>query len=61
MRFEMKNLRELQHFLGLEVSKCKEGIFVSQRSYTKRILDEFQVRLQINVHPYRAELEVEVC
>lgn len=29
-RFDMKNLGELSHFLGLEVRSMKSGIFLSQ-------------------------------
>lgn len=39
--FEMKNLGELHHFLGLEVSRNEEGIFLSQAHYAKQILEKF--------------------
>ena len=28
--FEMKNLRGLKYFLGIEVARSKQGIFLSQ-------------------------------
>ena len=38
--FEMKNLRGLKYFLGIEVSKSKQGIFLSQRKYVLDLLSE---------------------
>lgn len=38
--FEVKELGELQYFLGLEVARSKNGIFVSQRKYTLDLLKE---------------------
>ena len=35
VRFQMKELGELRHFLRLEVSKRKEGLFLCQQKYTK--------------------------
>lgn len=43
VRFEMKNLGELHHFLGLEFSRYEEGIFVSQENYAKGVLQEFRL------------------
>jgi len=39
--FEMKDLGELSHFLGFEVSSLKGGIFVSQQSYAKKLVGRF--------------------
>lgn len=36
--FEMKNLGNLHHFLGIEVSKTVDGIFISQTKYIKDLL-----------------------
>ena len=36
--FEMKNLGGLKYFLGIEVSRSKQGIFLSQRKYVLDIL-----------------------
>ncbi|KAA0051242.1 retrotransposon protein, putative, unclassified, expressed [Cucumis melo var. makuwa] len=38
--FEIKDLRNLKYFLGMEVARSKEGIFVSQRKYTLDLLTE---------------------
>ena len=38
--FEMNDLRALKYFLGIEVSRSKEGIFLSERKYTLDLLHE---------------------
>ncbi|XP_021598821.1 uncharacterized mitochondrial protein AtMg00810-like [Manihot esculenta] len=38
--FEIKNLKKLQYFLGIEVAKSKKGIFISQRKYIMDLLKE---------------------
>ena len=38
--FEMKNLGGLKYFLGIEISRSKQGIFLSQRKYMLDILTE---------------------
>lgn len=38
--FEMKNLGPLKYFLGIEVSRFKEEIFLSQRKYVLDLLHE---------------------
>lgn len=38
--FEMKNLGGLKYFLGIEVARSKQGIFLSQRKYVLDLLTE---------------------
>lgn len=38
--FEMKNLRGLKYFLGIEVVRSKRGIFLSQGKYILDLLIE---------------------
>ncbi|CAM8965567.1 unnamed protein product [Rhodiola kirilowii] len=37
----MKELEELKHFLGLEVEKMEEGIFLCQEKYAKYLLTKY--------------------
>ncbi|RVW45622.1 Retrovirus-related Pol polyprotein from transposon RE1 [Vitis vinifera] len=38
--FEIKDLKALKYFLGMEFARSKEGVFVNQRKYVLDLLDE---------------------
>jgi Reverse transcriptase (RNA-dependent DNA polymerase) len=41
VRFQMKELDELKHFLVLEVEKIQEGIFLCQHKYANDLLETY--------------------
>ncbi|KAE8699425.1 hypothetical protein F3Y22_tig00110578pilonHSYRG00054 [Hibiscus syriacus] len=41
VHFQMKELGQLKHFLGLEVDRTHEGIFLCQQKYAKDLLKRF--------------------
>ncbi|KAK8920998.1 hypothetical protein KSP39_PZI020797 [Platanthera zijinensis] len=43
IRYEMKDLGELHHFLELEVERQKNGVLVSQKGYAERIVKRFSM------------------
>ena len=43
VRFQMKELGELKHFLGLEVDQVKDGLFLCQHKYAKDLLQKFEM------------------
>ena len=58
--YEMSDLGLLNYFLGIEVSQVKEGIFISQKKYTKSILQKFKNDgLQVCGHTISSKWEVQ--
>jgi hypothetical protein len=61
--FKMKSLGHLKHFIGIEVSRLKEGIFLSQRKHALDLLKEtdmtacsllstpIEENLKLSIHP----------
>jgi len=43
VRFEMKRLGEADCFLGLEIKKCEDGCFLSQKGYASSLLEQFHM------------------
>ena len=43
VRFQMKKLGELKNFLGLEVERTKEGLFLGQQTYAKDLLQRYRM------------------
>ncbi|KAF2320755.1 hypothetical protein GH714_030531 [Hevea brasiliensis] len=41
VHFQMKELRELRHFLKLQMERTDDGLFLCQRKYAKDILEKF--------------------
>ncbi|GAA0159893.1 hypothetical protein LIER_38940 [Lithospermum erythrorhizon] len=41
--FEMSMMGELNFFLGLQVKQMKDGIFISQRKFTKELIKKFDI------------------
>ncbi|XP_070683538.1 uncharacterized mitochondrial protein AtMg00810-like [Malus domestica] len=41
--FEMKDLGALKHFLGIEVARSQQGVFLSQRKYVLDIFPEIEM------------------
>ncbi|KAG6468104.1 hypothetical protein ZIOFF_072672 [Zingiber officinale] len=41
LRFDMKKLGEVSNFLGIQIENLDDGIFVSQSSYAKKLVEKF--------------------
>ena len=43
LEFEMTDIGLMSYYLGLEVKQMEEGLFISQESYPKEILKNFNM------------------
>lgn len=41
LHFDMSDLGQMRHFLGIEVKQCTNGIFICQRRYAQEVLSRF--------------------
>ena len=41
LHFDMSDLGQMRHFLGIEVKQCANGIFICQRRYAQEVLSRF--------------------
>ena len=55
VHFQIKELGELEHFLGLEVDQVKDGLFLCQHKYAKDLLQKFGT---LNCKPISTPVEV---
>ncbi|PRQ39952.1 putative RNA-directed DNA polymerase [Rosa chinensis] len=53
--FEMKDLRQLKYFLGIEVARSKKGILLSQRKY---VLDLLMETRMLDCNPIETPIEM---
>jgi len=42
--FDMSDIGMMHYFLGIEVVQSVVGIFITQRKYTREILDRFEIK-----------------
>lgn len=53
--FEMTDIGLMAHFLGIEVVQSKDGIFISQSSFAKQILEKFKME---SCNPVNTPVEI---
>lgn len=54
-QFQTKDLGPLKYYLGVEMSTCKKGIFLSQKKYFLDLLAEIR---KLDVKPYSAPMSL---
>lgn len=42
-KYEMSNMGILKHFLGMEITQMKDGVFISQKIYVEKVLKKFNM------------------
>ena len=60
IRFQMKELGQLKHFLGLEIDHTQAGIFLCQQKYSKDLLKRFGM-LECKTTSTPMELNAKMC
>lgn len=55
VRFQIKELGELKHFLGLEVDRTEKGLFLCQQKYARDFLQKYGM---LNCKPISTPMEV---
>uniref|UniRef100_A0A803KNI7 Reverse transcriptase Ty1/copia-type domain-containing protein n=1 Tax=Chenopodium quinoa TaxID=63459 RepID=A0A803KNI7_CHEQI len=53
-QFHMKDMGELRYFLGIEVDRSEQGMFLSQRKYVADILEEYDM---VNLRPLKLPMD----
>ena len=50
--FEMSMIKELNHFLGLQIHQQESGIFISQSKYAKNLMKKFGLEYASSVRTF---------
>ena len=54
-KFKMSMMGELKFFLGIQISQCKQGIYIHQTKYTDELLKKFKLDdckiISTHMHP----------
>lgn len=54
LKFKMKDMGELRYFLGIEVDRSDQGIFLSQKKYITELLKEYNL---LNCRPLKLPMD----
>lgn len=61
-RFQMRDLGDVSYFLGIKIRKIKDGMFLSQESYLKKVLKKFKLDSSKPVDtPLEPRPDLEIC
>jgi hypothetical protein len=55
--FEMKDLGQTHFFLGLQFNDLLDGIFLYNRTYAKKVLQQFKMG---KTHPVTSPMEIKI-
>lgn len=56
--FKMRDLGEMSYFLGIKITRCESGIFLSQENYLRKVLAKHKMDL---CAPVKTPLEPQPC